>query len=260
MKLILIPKIKFTYSQKFDVDYITRFVSPKKGDWNWSEKIFYFHPRLKKELKNVKDIKKRRKIVRDYVKDWFNKKENILRLEKKKREIEDEWIKIHGKFIKNLLKILDLTKHNVNEITCLVSINPINPRELDTNLFSVFYNYEIDFIKVIIAHEITHFFYFEKWMQVFSDSDSKTFEGPHVIWHLSEIMAPIILANPKVQSILNKLDTGYEEHGRIKIGDKNIIEHFDILYKNFDKNKDFGEFLKKAYEEIKKYKKELDQV
>ena len=73
-------------------------------------------------------------------------------------------------------------------------------------------------------------------------------------------MAPIIIANPKIQRLLKKLDTGYVEHGKIKIGNKNIIEHFDELYKQFDKTKDFGEFLQLAYKEIKKYKRELDKL
>lgn len=256
----MIPKIKFIQNIQYDMDYISHFVSPHKGDWDWSDKIFYFHPGLKNRLKSVKDNKKRDKIVKNYVEEWFKNPKNFLELEKRKKEIQEKWIKIHDKFISCLLNIFNLRNHNIKDITCSVSINPINPRELNTNFFSVFYKYNINSILVIIAHEITHFFYFDKWKKAFPNSDPKTFEGPHIIWHLSEIIAPIILAEPEIQKLLKKIDTGYIEHGKIRIGDKNIIEHFDFLYKNFDKKKDFSEFLKEAYKEIMKYEKELNEL
>ena len=253
-------KIKFILSPEYDIKMISHFVSPDKESWDWSKKVFRFHPKLKEKLEGIEEIKKRDEIVKDYVKDWFRNPTNYNKIQKRKKDIEKKWLRIHNKFISILKEKLNLKQHKQKTIICSVSINPICPRNLNTNFFSVFYNYDINFIPVVIAHEITHFFYFDKWRETFPNSDSRTFEGPHIIWHLSEIMAPIILSEPKIQKLLNKLDTGYKEHGKIKIEGKNIIEHFDILYKNFDKKKDFGEFLKMTYKEIRKYEKELKKL
>ena len=253
-------KIEFIFSPEYDIKMISHFVSPDEKDWDWSEKIFRFHPKLKKKLNGVDEVKKRDEIVKNYVKGWFQNSSNYNKIQNRKKEIEKKWLNIHNKFILILKKEFNLKQHKQKTITCSVSINPICPRKLNTNFFSVFYGYDINSILVIIAHEITHFFYFDKWKKTFPNSDPKTFGGPHIIWHLSEIMAPIILAEPKIQKLLNKLDMGYKEYGKIKINGRNIIEHFDFLYKNFGKKKDFGEFLKEAYKEIKKYEKELNEL
>lgn len=252
----MIPQIKFILSPEYDKRKIFCFVSPKKGDWDWSEKIFAFHPELKKRLKNISEAERKKEIER-YIEELLKEKSYAKILEKKKEKIEEEWKKIHEKFIGALFEILNLKETKINKITCSISLNPICPRELDENFFSVFYGYDMKTIKVIIAHEIIHFYYFEKWRQTFEDFNPKNFEGPHLIWHLSEILAPIIIANSKIQKLLNELDKGYPEHGKIDVGGKNIIEHFDSLYEKFDKKRDFGEFLKEAYAEIKKYRNEL---
>ncbi|MFW6282861.1 MAG: hypothetical protein ACOC1P_02300 [Minisyncoccales bacterium] len=253
-------KVEFSYSKEYDAEMIFRFVNPEKGDWDWSEKVFEFHPHLKEKLKGIKNKQEKKEIVKNYINDWFNNKENLNELNKRIKEIEKQWRKIEDKYFNRLFSLLDLKKPKKRDIKCYVSINPICPRDLNRDLFSVFYKYSLNHIMVLIAHEILHFYYFDKWREVFPDSDKKTFEGPHIIWHLSEIMAPILLAQPQMQELLNKLDTGYQEHGKIIINGKNIIEHFDELYNEFDRNKDFSEFLEQAYKEIKKYKKELYEL
>ncbi len=243
---------------KEEIKQISHFLIPDEEDWDWREHIYSFHPKLKTQIKNEKNKIKIKQIIEDYVKSWFKKKKNINKIEKRKEEIKQEWEKIHNKFIYELLKILNVNKKKDEKyITSFISINPICPRNLEKVSFNVFFNYGIKETLVIIAHEITHFYYFDKWKETFPNSDKDTFEGPHIIWHLSEILAPVILAQPKIQKLLNKLDYGYSEYGKIKIGDKNIIEHFDELYKKFNKNKDFGDFLKLAYKEVLKYEKEL---
>ena len=71
---------------------------------------------------------------------------------------------------------------------------------------------------------------------------------------------PLILNTPKIQKILKRKAPNYKEYEKFKIKGKSLIEYFEYLYEDFDKNKDFGEFLKIAYKEIKKYEKDIQKV
>ena len=82
------------------------------------------------------------------------------------------------------------------------------------------------------------------------------FERPNIEWHLSELTAPIIINDKRVQKLLKQKASFYKEHSRIKIGSKTAPRFFtDIYKKNINKENSFELFLKEAYKEIKKHKK-----
>jgi hypothetical protein len=86
--------------------------------------------------------------------------------------------------------------------------------------------------------------------------DCKKFESPYIEWHLSEILAPAILNDPKIQKILRKKAAFYKEHQILIIRQKKVPKYFELLYKEYrNKKYTFGAFLKKAYSEIKKNEK-----
>jgi hypothetical protein len=103
-------------------------------------------------------------------------------------------------------------------------------------------------------HEACHFLYFEKWKQLYPEMDNKKFDEPHIEWHLSEILAPIILNDARIQKLLKNKAIFYKEHKRIKIDGKTAPKYFGDLYKKTTKDKNFEEFLKEAYQAIKKNK------
>lgn len=89
----------------------------------------------------------------------------------------------------------------------------------------------------VIMHECCHFLYFEKWKQLFPNINSKKFESPYLEWHLSEILAPIILNDARIQKLLKRKADFYMEHKRIKIGNKTVPKYFNDLYKKLIKIK-----------------------
>ncbi len=113
-------------------------------------------------------------------------------------------------------------------------------------------------MKETVAHEVLHFLYFKKWKEVFTDADEKTFDSPYLEWHLSEILAPVILRDKRIQSILKSGTGSYQEHLKIKIGSRNLIQHFEDLYKKSRKKKEpFAQFLQTAYKEAQKHKNKI---
>jgi len=82
--------------------------------------------------------------------------------------------------------------------------------------------------------------------------NNKKFESPYLEWHLSEILAPIILNDIRIQKILKHEADFYIEHKRIKIGGKTAPKYFNDLYNKIIKIKKIDEFLKESYQAIKK--------
>ena len=48
------------------------------------------------------------------------------------------------------------------------------------------------------------FLYFEKWKSLYPKMDRRKFDTPYIEWHLSEIVAPIILNDKRIQRLLKK--------------------------------------------------------
>ena len=62
------------------------------------------------------------------------------------------------------------------------------------------------------------------------------FESPYIEWHLSEILAPVILNDKRLKEIIGEKSYGYEEHEKIKIEDKTVPKFFEDLDYHYDAN------------------------
>jgi hypothetical protein len=244
--------LNFRISERYDVKVMKRFLFPGKGDWDWSKYIFCHHKNLKKYFGDKSD--KRKVEIKKYIKKYYIK--NSKELEAKKKFFERQWEKINDKFEKILCELLEMDVKKINfKITCFVSICPICPRDLKEKNFSIFYKQKGSDARLTIAHEILHFYYFYKWKKVFPKHSEKSFNGPHIIWHLSEILAVVLLNTKNLQKILKKKALPYEEYRTFKINNMFLINYFDKLYREHKGS--FSNFLKKAYKEILEYKKEI---
>lgn len=245
-----VPKVKFRLA---DTNFETFMLYYFCFGYN-SKYVFRRHPKLKAALKYAKGKKKRTNIIRKYVKKIWNDK--IDELENHRKIFQKEWNKINNKYMSALSEILEIEwPSNRRSITALISINSICPRILKTWTFSV-WGFESDKRQMyeVVAHEVLHFLYFKKWKEVFPHSKERTFDTPYLEWHLSEILAPVILNNPKIQRIIKKKPLEYPEHRKIMIGRNSVTKHFQLIYnKSLKYHEPFSKFLKTSYNEIKKY-------
>ncbi|MBR9676639.1 hypothetical protein GOV04_00670 [Candidatus Woesearchaeota archaeon] len=243
--------IKFKISKKYDIETLQRFALPGRGDWDWSGYVFDCHPILKKELEKVKTRKDKLQVIQEYVQQYH--KNNNKKLEKRKKELRGAWEKINNEYEQLLKKILELKKASF-KLTAYVTISPICPRDLQKKDFAVSYQYNNRYAKLAIAHEVLHFYYFKKWKEVFPRHSEKSFDGPHIIWHLSEILAVVLLNTSKFFKILRAKEKGYQEHQKIKVRRRTILEYFSDLYTQSQKNnQNFEQFLKQSYKTIKQH-------
>lgn len=246
-------KVKFTdIPLSKEIDWIHGFLFQNK--WGWGKHIIRKHPEIKKVF-SFKTESEQIEFLREYIVKF--KIEDQKLIEKNKTIYQKEWQKVEKDFFTILSEIIQIDwPKNRKAIKAMVSLNPICPRFLNDWSFSIFYNYKkISHAMEVIMHESCHFLYFEKWKKLYPKMDSKKFESPYLEWHLSEILAPIILNDPKIQKLLGRKADFYVEHKRIKIGDKTIPKYFNDLYKKINIDKNFDEFLKKSYKTIKNNRK-----
>jgi len=245
-----IPIVKFSsVPTVLEMDCIYGFLFD--NDWGWGRYILKRHPRLKPVL-GLKKKADRMAFIRAYVLEYRRKKKE--RIMRQKALYVSIWKKKERAAFEQLSKVMgtDWPKKR-KSIRALISINPICPRFLDTWSFFIFFNYRNPSHAVeTILHEACHFLYFKKWKEVFPAAKRRTFESPHIEWHLSELLAPIILNGPELRPFLKKKAAFYEEHEAVKIKGVSAPVYFTKLY---ERRESFESFLKESYREIKKYKK-----
>lgn len=250
---MIYPKVKFSIiSPKLEQELFYNFLFV--DTWGWNRYIFKRHPQLKPILK-LTDGKERRAVIKKYTAAFWSK--NGKRLLAQKKIDEREWRKVEKKFMVALAQIMETSWPDDRKIiSAMVTICPICPRFLNNWSFALFGCWQGKGVIEAMMHEICHFLYFKKWKEVFPSVQEKTFYSPYPEFHLSELLAPVILSDLRIQKILKKEPDFYEEHMEITIGKQIAPVYFEKLYqKRLENNTSFGDYLKAGYREIKKYKK-----
>ncbi len=253
---MFMPKVKFYLAQmKNEAINLSRDCFPvTKIGRSWRDYIFRFHPTIKEDLDKAKTRKGKTKIIRNYTEKFW--KSELEQLKTQKNLFQKEWNKVNDGYMKALSEVLETSwPKNRKTIYATVSINPICLRFLKYWTIQIFYMQRFYEMRGIVAEDILHFLYFKKWKEVFPDADEKTFNEPHLEWALSEILVPAIIGDKRIWKIIHSIPEGHSYHRKVKIGKRNLIQHFENLYKESRKKKEpFAQFLQTAYKEAKKHK------
>lgn len=243
-----IPKVKFTdIALSREIDMIQGFLF--QDEFGWGKHILRKHPGIEKVFSFEKEDEQVR-FLKKYI--TLSRKENYEIIEKNKIRYETEWQKVEKDFFQVLSEIIQIDwPEDKKTIKAMISLNPICPRFLDEWSFSIFFDYKkISHAIEVIMHESCHFLYFEKWKEMYPHISKEKFESPHLEWHLSEIIAPIVLNDKRIRTLLKQEAFFYEEHQKMKINGKSAPEYFSQLYAQ---SHDFENFLDKSYEVAKKH-------
>lgn len=238
---------------KMEAQMMHQFCSPRKTGWNWSDRIYRNYPELKDILEKMEGDDERYREVYSFVRVYIQK--NRKELEKLARKYQKEWGAINDSYVSLLFTYFDTPLPSLRRMYAFVSIVPIFPRFLDDWAFNVS-SRNPDMMIPIAMHEILHFVYFKKWMEVFPDTHRKELDSPYLVWYLSEILAPIILRNhPDIQKIYPpKAHNHYKEFDALHIGEVPLMAYFTELYRQHLKERSsFEEFLRIAWGEAQKY-------
>jgi len=254
---MIIPKVEFSIASLEDTfPVIHYFLNPSKGDWDWSNVIYLDYPKLKYKLQNIKDKKKRKDVEYRFFTDVL-KKERI-KLEKQKLVFQREWYKINDDIMLALSKIVEQEWSDKDKkMFARISLDPICPRYIEQRTFDLCFKQKIEYMKSIVIHEILHFIYFEKWKKVFPKTQEKEFNKPYLVWHLSEMVVGIILNDKRIQDIFKYEFYSYKEYQDCRLNGKPLLSYLQTFY---DNKKDFTDFLKKSWQFVKKYEKEIKSI
>ena len=250
-----IPPIKFSTSIDYDANNIYYFLI--KGGEKRRELIYKRIPYLKDKFNKGKNKREKIKIIKLLIAKIYKER----RFRNNLKIFEKEWGKIHQPLLMSLSELMKTNWHGIKEIKAYLAANPICPRYLKTNEFSIWYDFPKDIAVGVIFHEITHFLYFKKWSQLFPQDSQKTYEPLHLNWLLSEILAVVVNNDERFKRYVLKPAKGYEKHLKIKVKYKNkkcnLVQYFQYLYNDYrKKNITFDDFLRASRQEIKKlYKK-----
>ena len=250
------PKVKFKVAGIEDIIPSMNYFLNNIKHPDWGNSILSVHPKLKKDLENIKGGIKRKKLIQNYFGNFLNS--NKKELKNSEYKFQSEWDKINSKFMPALSEVLEIDWSKKDKfITALVSPNPLCPRYIKERIYEIYFDSRLESMKTTCFHEILHFLYFEKWKQVFPKTKEREFDGPEMVWQLSEMVPKAILSDKRIQRIYEHNPPVYAEYREKKINGKSLLKSLDEFY---NKRKDFEDFLKKSWIFVNKYKKEIGRI
>ena len=86
----------------------------------------------------------------------------------------------------DLEKTLKIKWPKKEKITCHVGLLPVCPRDIEGRTFIINYGINKENLIATCIHEICHFFYFEKWKEIYPNYKNEEFENKSLIEILRE--------------------------------------------------------------------------
>lgn len=212
----------------------------------WSEPLYYFYPQLDKVLIKSLPGETRKAYIAKILRAVYEEQEDTIN--QKVSLYAARWEECKAQISGALSDAFKINCGELfNEMTLNVSMNPIEPRFLETSSFDIFYlNSERGAIGRAI-HEIIHFAWFYVWNQVFGDSNEE-YEAPSLKWILSEMVVEPIMTDPRLSSLnpyFERENGGcvYPYFFDMKVEGKYILDTLNQLYRSLS----ITEFMKKSY-------------
>lgn len=200
------------------------FLEKKYLHASWEDRKQYLTTELSKFYDKINKNLQSKKVV--FQKIWNYKKENINNI---------------------YSKVFYIDCHNLfNNMIAEISLNPICPRDIRHQSYSVVWSGNgSDFLKTSL-HEMIHFVWFYLWQHHFNDSWDE-YEAPDLKWILSEMVVDTLVKNTDIGKLYHRTDEypAYEYFYEMKIGHRFLLDELSSLYKNA---RNIIQFMEQAYQ------------
>ena len=257
LNFIIVDETESRYYMKYQKSLIVEFkvmtleenIDLVKYAYNEKDKtldMFKYVITLFPELKEIKKDVDINKQIEDIVNKKYN--DNFDMLNQKITEYTNIWNKYNDIYLKSLSEYFDISNLKVSKIIANVGIIPIFPRYLDTYSFSIGIVDEEKLIETT-SHEILHFFWFEKWKEIFPNYKKEEFESPSLIWKYSEMVVDPIL-NSKIFKDIFKIN--YKAYDSFYSLYDQEVKVMDKLKEIYNENTSISNKILLGYEYIKK--------
>ena len=257
LSFIIIDETESRYYMKYQKSLIVEFkvmtleenIDLVKYAYNEKDKTIDTYKYVTGLFPELKEIKKDLDINKQ-IEDIVNKRyyDNFDLLNQKITEYSNIWNKYNDIYLKSLSEYFDISNLKVSKIIANVGIIPIFPRYLDTYSFSIGIVDEEKLIETT-SHEILHFFWFEKWKEMFPNYKKEEFETPNLIWKYSEMVVDPIL-NSKIFKDIFKIN--YKAYDSFYGLYDQEVKVMDKLKEIYNENTSISNKILLGYEYIKK--------
>lgn len=242
-----LPKVKF---KKLDIEenldnlvWYSRIENSKNAPLDFYKFMLNLFPTLNGKFKeNMSDEEIYMildKEVKPILKDLYDNSNEI-------EEYQTIWNKVNDDVMRDLEKRLNI-KWNCDEITCRVGLLPVCSRDILGKTFDINYGNNKENIIATGIHELCHFIYFQKWMEIYPNYSEDEFDNPHISWYLSEAMIDPLINNKTFQKYTDDDLSAYSVFYETFIDGKSVI---DIL-RDYVQNFSIENAIKKGYELFK---------
>ncbi len=257
LNFIIVDETESRYYMKYKKSLIVEFkvmtleenIDLVKYAYNEKDKTINTYKYVTGLFPELKEIKKDLDINKQ-IEDIVNKRyyDNFDLLNQKITEYTNIWNKYNDIYLKSLSEYFDISNLKVSKIIANVGIIPIFPRYLDTYSFSIGIVDEEKLIETT-SHEILHFFWFEKWKEMFPNYKKEEFETPNLIWKYSEMVVDPIL-NSKIFKDIFKIN--YKAYDSFYSLYDQEVKVMDKLKEIYNENTSISNKILLGYEYIKK--------
>lgn len=235
------PKLRFELNQKLDEKLAWNLYQyPSGGDIEfWESGLGLYEKLVLQESK-----KKKKKIVKDYVKKLYL--ENKKDFTRQSKRIESNYHKKEKKFFEITKKIFKNHVWPKGPYFCYLSIFP-QPRFIGRKSFQLFlYHYEKE-TQIIIFHEMLHIMFYDYALKIFPEYfRGLDQEEGSIFWEMAEIFNSIIQETNQFKKLHGPTRGSFYPFQRKK---------FIILKKIWREHRDIDKWIIYSFKYLKKKKK-----
>ena len=247
--------MKLTWQQKdfeSDIDFILFHQTDNTPNW-WKSELYRAYPSLDFDYAQSLSQKERFEYLRRELLKIRN--DNQAEIEKSILVFKNMWETIATKLNNAYSSAFDMDCLGIlNDMVALVGLNPICPRDLSDNSFSICYRFAPEYSVSLALHEITHFVWFYAWQKHFKD-DVAEYNFPHLKWLLSELVVETIIRNSDIAKLTPPPEyIAYNYFYSMDIDGKPIFNTLGDMYNN---RTSIQNFMESAYNWIFKNETEL---
>ena len=180
------------------IERVLDFQSEDTSDF-WSAPLYHFYPQLDRNYAAALPWQERKAYFSQVLRQIYAEEESII--EDKVKSYGAHWASCKEQITQALSDAFAIDCNAIlNDMVCNVSLNPIEPRFLQSHTFDIFYKNSANGAIGEAIHEIIHFVWFHVWNQLFADSYEE-YESPSLKWILSEMVVEPIMRDVRLRSI-----------------------------------------------------------
>ena len=180
------------------IERVLDFQSEDTSDF-WSAPLYHFYPQLDRNYAAALPWQERKAYFSQVLRQIYA--EEALVIEDKVKSYGAHWASCKEQITQALSDAFAIDCNAIlNDMVCNVSLNPIEPRFLQSHTFDIFYKNSANGAIGEAIHEIIHFVWFHVWNQLFADSYEE-YESPSLKWILRDMVVEPIMRDVRLRSI-----------------------------------------------------------